>query len=121
MAKDIKLFDSELKIMEIIWEKEPLSAKEISEAAGLALGWNKNTTYTILKKLIDKGAVCRTEPNFICTSLVGREEIQQKETQTLIDKLFNGSKKAFFSAFLKDETLTEEEAEALRSLIEKSK
>ncbi|WP_069999124.1 BlaI/MecI/CopY family transcriptional regulator [Cellulosilyticum sp. I15G10I2] len=115
----IKLFDSELKIMEIIWEKEPVTAKEVSLIAADTIGWNKNTTYTILKKLIDKKAIRRTEPDFVCTTQINKNEVQKGETRMLIEKLYNGSKKAFFAAFLKDETLTEEELAQLKEMIEK--
>lgn len=116
--KDIKLFDSELNIMDIIWEKGPISAKEISVIANERIGWNKNTTYTIIKKLIDKEVVLRSEPNFICTALVEKEVVCQAETKSLIDKLYSGSKKAFFSSFIKND-LSEEEIEELKSLINK--
>lgn len=114
-----KLFDSELKLMEMIWQNEPVSAKQLSVLAEKSVGWNKNTTYTVIKKLIDKNAVLRTEPNFICTSLVKKEDVRKAETNTLISKLFNGSKKAFFSALLEDESLTEDELDELRQMIEK--
>lgn len=104
--------------MDIVWDREPVPAKEIALAAAGAIGWNKNTTYTILKKLIEKKAIERTEPNFICTSLVKREEVRKAETQSLINKLYNGSKKAFFAAFL-EEDISEDELEVLKKLIEK--
>lgn len=114
----VKLFDSELKIMDIIWEKEPISAKEISLIAADAIGWNKNTTYTIIKKLIEKKVIKRDEPNFICTTLIKKEAVRKAETQSLINKLYNGSKKAFFAAFIDDE-LSEDELNELKKLIEK--
>lgn len=114
----VKLFDSELKIMGIVWDKEPVLAKEITLIAAETIGWNKNTTYTIIKKLIEKNAIKRTEPNFICTSLVKKEDVRKAETQSLIDKLFNGSKKAFFAAFIEDD-ISDDELEALKKLIEK--
>lgn len=114
----VKLFDSELKIMDIVWDKEPISAKEITRIAADTIGWNKNTTYTIIKKLIDKNAMKRTEPNFICTSLVKKEEVRKAETQSLIDKLYNGSRKAFFAAFI-DDDISDDELEELKKLIEK--
>jgi predicted transcriptional regulator len=116
----MKLFDSELKVMEIIWEKEPVTAKEISLILGDSIGWNKNTTYTIIKKLIDKQIVSREEPNFVCTSLVKKADIQKAETNSLIEKLYNGSKSKFFAAFLQHEKLTKEEIDELKSLIDGS-
>ena len=116
---EIKLFDSELKIMEMIWEKEPVTAKEIARLAAGEIGWNKNTTYTVIKKLIEKKAVERGEPGFICTSLIKKETVRQQETKSLIDKLYGGSKKAFFAAFI-EENLTEGEAAELMALIDKT-
>ena len=109
-----KLFDSEAKVMEIIWEKGPLSAKEISLIAADSIGWNKNTTYTVIKKLEAKGFIRRDEPGFICTALVSQEEVQKTEAKSLLDKVFGGSRKALFSALLEDEKLSDKEIEELR-------
>ena len=114
-----KLFDSEAKVMEIIWAKAPLTAKEVSLIAAETIGWNKNTTYTVLKKLEAKGFIRRDEPNFICTPLVSKEQIQKAEAASLVKKMFGGSRKALFSALLEDEPLSEEEINELRELIEK--
>lgn len=116
---DIKLFDSEIKIMELIWKKEPVSAKDVSLIATEKIGWNKNTTYTVIKKLEAKGYIKRTEPGFICTSIISKEDVCKSETKGLIDKLFGGSKKALFSALLDDEELSKEDIAELREMIEK--
>ena len=115
---DTKLYDSEIKVMEIIWERGPVSAKEISLLAAEKTGWNKNTTYTIIKKLVEKGVVGRTEPGFICSALLKKEDAQRAEAESLVKKLFGGSKKAFFSALLEDDTLSEEELDELKRLID---
>ncbi len=114
-----KLFASEAKVMEIIWTRGPLSAKEISTIAADSIGWNKNTTYTILKRLDAKGFIRRDEPGFICTPLVSQEEMQKKEAVSLLDRVFGGSRRALFSALLENEELTDTEKEELRSLIDK--
>lgn len=114
-----KLFDSEAKVMEIIWEKGPLSAKEISLIASDSIGWNKNTTYTVIKKLEAKGFIRRDEPGFICTPLVTKEQMQKQETESLINKFYGGSKRALFSALLDKEELTDEQVEELQRLIDK--
>ena len=114
----IKLFDSELKVMEIIWEKEPITAKEISIILNEAIGWNKNTTYTVINKLIKKGAVYREEPEFTCTAGIKKAQVQCEETRTLIDKLYHGSKKLFFASFLQNELLSKEELTELKKLID---
>lgn len=117
--ESIKLFDSELKLMEILWDKEPVSAKNISLIAAETIGWNKNTTYTVIKKLIEKNYILRTEPNFICTSTIKKQDVQEAETKSLIEKLYEGSKKAFFAAFINEGSITEEELEAIKKMIEK--
>lgn len=114
-----RLFDSELRLMELLWAREPVSAKELALVAAEALCWNKNTTYTVLKKLVAKGVVRREEPNFMCTALVKRPEVQRAETKSLIDKLYHGSRRAFFAAFLEDEALSEQELAELRDLIDR--
>ena len=112
-----KLFDSEEKVMEILWERGPLSAKEVSLIAADSIGWNKNTTYTVIKKLEAKGFLRRDEPGFLYTPLVTREEMQKKAVTSLLNKVFGGSRKALFSALLEDEKLTDKEIEELRKLI----
>ncbi|MCH5273967.1 MAG: BlaI/MecI/CopY family transcriptional regulator [Lachnospiraceae bacterium] len=114
-----KLFDSEAKVMEIIWAKNPISAKDISLIAAETIGWNKNTTYTVLKKLESKGFIQREEPGFICTPLVSQGKMQKVEAVSLVKKMFGGSRSALFSALLEDEPLSEEEVNALRDMIEK--
>lgn len=113
-----KLFESEAKVMEIIWDKGPLSAKEISLIAADSIGWNKNTTYTVIKKLVTKGFIRRDDPGFICTPLVSRSEIQKTEAESLLQRVFGGSRKALFSALLEDEPLSENELNELHRLID---
>lgn len=114
-----KLFDSEAKVMEIIWDKGSISAKEISVIAADTIGWNKNTTYTVIKKLEAKGFIRRDEPGFICTPLVTKEEMQKREVSSLLEKVFGGSRKALFSALLEDEKLSDKEIKELKDLIDK--
>lgn len=113
------LFDSELKVMELVWDNEPISAKDISLLAAENIGWNKNTTYTVIKKLEAKGFIKREDPGFICTSVYKKDEIQRSEANSLVEKLFGGSKKALFSALIGDEKLSAEEIAELKELIDK--
>lgn len=112
-----KIYDGELKLMELIWLNEPISAKNVSLIATDKIGWNKNTTYTVLKKLESKGYIKRSDPGFICTSLISKNAICKSETKNLADKLFGGSKKALFSALLEDEDLTKNDIDELRRMI----
>ena len=113
-----KLFESEAKVMDIIWENSPISAKEISIIAAKTIGWNKNTTYTVIKKLEAKGFIRREDPGFICSPLVSQNQMQKAEAVSLVKKVFGGSRKALFSALLEDEPLSEEETDELRKLID---
>ena len=87
--------------------------------AAEAIGWNKNTTYTVIKKLEAKGFLRREDPGFICTPLVSQSQMQKVEAASLVKKLFGGSRQALFSALFEDEPLTEDEINELRKLIDK--
>ena len=113
-----KLFDSELKVMEPLWEDGPQTAGALAKRLAETVGWNRNTTYTVIKKLIDKGAVARSDPGFLCAPLVTREEVQRLETDSLITRLFGGSRAQFLSAFFSEGELTPSEARQLRDLID---
>lgn len=115
----MKLYDSEWKLMEVLWANEPISAKQLSVLTSAQIGWNKNTTYTVIKKLIEKDVIARSEPNFMCTSLLKKEDAVKSETSSLIERVFAGSRKAFFAAFLEGEELSEEEIAELKAMIEK--
>ena len=113
-----KLFESEAKVMEIIWAKAPISAKDISLIAAETIGWNKNTTYTVIRKLEAKGFIRREDPGFICTPIISQNQMQKVEATSLVKKVFGGSRKALFSALLEDEPLSAEEIDELRKLID---
>ncbi len=113
----MKLFDSERKVMEALWQKGELPAGQIVKILKEEIGWNRNTTYTVIKKCVDKGAVKREEPGFICKALVSRKEVQEYETEELIDKMFDGSREKFFAAFLDGKKLSKQEVDQLKKLI----
>lgn len=113
----IKLFDSELRIMEVLWKEGDLPAGQIAKILKEEIGWNRNTTYTVIKKCVEKGAVRRNEPNFICSAAISREQVQEYETEELIGKMFGGSKEKFFAAFLDGERLSKEEIENLKQMV----
>ena len=117
----MKLFDSELKVMEVLWEQGSMSARDIVDVLSARIGWNKNTTYTVIKKCIDKGAIEREEPNFLCKPLVTKDEVAQSETEQLIDKMFGGSSELFFSSFLKNQGISEEDVKRLSQMIKEAK
>lgn len=114
---DIKFFDSELKVMEILWREGDLSAGQIAKILKEETGWNRNTTYTVIKKCIDKGAIQRIEPKFICKAVVSKEDVQAYETEELVERMFNGLKKQFFAAFLSGNNFTPDEISELKDMV----
>ena len=117
----MKLFDSELKVMEVLWEQGSKAARDIVDVLSERIGWNKNTTYTVIRKCIEKGAIEREEPGFLCKALVTKDEVAQSETEQLIDKMFGGSSELFFSSFLKNQGISEEDAARLSRMIKEAK
>ena len=114
----IKLFDSELKVMDILWKEGETPAKRIAEILNRQLGWSKTTTYTVIKKCIDKGAIARTDPNFVCRPLITKEQAQAYETRELINKLYDGSADRLIASLLGGKNLTSQEIERLKRLID---
>ncbi len=113
----IKLFDSELKVMGVLWREGDQTAKRISDILKEEIGWNMNTTYTVIKKCIAKGAIARSEPNFLCHALVSREAVQEAETEELLGKLFDGAPEQLFASLLGSHRLNREQIEQLRRMI----
>ncbi|MDO4315515.1 MAG: BlaI/MecI/CopY family transcriptional regulator [Oscillospiraceae bacterium] len=114
----IKLFDSELKVMDVLWREGDQTAKHISDVLKAETGWNMNTSYTVIKKCIAKGAVRRSEPNFLCHALISKEEVRAAEADELIGKLFDGSPDLLFASLLSSKKLSGEQLERLRRIID---
>lgn len=113
----IKLFDSEIKVMRVLWNHGDTTAKEISDILKAEIGWNMNTTYTVIKKCVAKGAIERSEPHFMCHALVAKEAVQEAETDELIGKLFDGNADLLFASLLSHKKLSREQIENLRKMV----
>ena len=114
----VKVFDSELKVMEALWKEGDLTAGRLAKIMNEQTGWNRNTTYTVIGKLIDKGAVQRMGSDFLCRPLITKEQVQLHEVTELIDRLFDGSEEVFLSAFLSGKALSQEKRERLKEIVE---
>lgn len=112
-----KVFESEYRFCLILWENEPISSRELSQLCKEKLGWSKTTTYTVIKRLSDRG-VLKNE-NTVVTSLVSKEEVQASEIDELVEKKFEGSLPAFIAAFAKKKNLSDDEIEQIRKIIDK--
>ncbi len=117
---NVKIFDSELKVMNVLWREGDCTAKHISDVLACEVGWNMNTTYTLIKRCIKKGAIARREPNFMCHALIEKEEVQTAETDELINKIFDGSIDKLFSALLGRKELSDEQIERLKKIVRDS-
>lgn len=113
----VKLFDSELKVMDVLWKNGSLTAKEISDILKEEIGWNMNTTYTVIKKCVKKGAIERSEPNFRCAAKISKAQAQQYETEELIGKLYDGSADMLFAALLGRKNLSAEQIDELYGIV----
>lgn len=118
---EYKIFDSELKILEILWEGGEQPARDVALRAAEQAGWSKTTTYTVLKKCVDKGLVRRRDPGFLCGALVSREEARARETRGLIDRMYGGSGDRLVASLLEGRVLSGEELARLRKLVEELK
>lgn len=115
--KEIRLHEGELNIMELLWSNKVLAAKDIAKIIKEYIGWEKNTTYTVIKRLIEKGAVIREEPGFQCRAAISKRSAQAIETKALLDKLYNGSLGNFFAEFLQNQTLSKAELMELQRIV----
>ncbi len=114
-----KLVDSELKVMSVLWKEGDCPARHIAEILTNEYGWNVNTTYTLIKRCIKKGAIERSEPNFMCHALVPKEEVQKAETNELIDKIYDGCSEKLFAALLGRKKLSAKQIERLKQIVDK--
>lgn len=114
----MKLFDSELKVMDVLWREGELPAKAVAKTLKEEIGWNVNTTYTLIKRCMAKQAIERRDPGFVCRALVSKEQVQQEETQELIDKVFDGSADKLFASLLGGKRVSREQMDRLRRMID---
>ena len=113
--KDLLLCESEFRMMDIIWDNSPLESRQLVKLCEEKLSWKKSTTYTIIRKLCEKELV--QNDNSVVTFLIPREQVQEYESEHLVQKSFGGSLPAFVSAFLGNGRISKEEAEELIELI----
>lgn len=111
-----KIFESEYRFCLILWEQEPISSSALAALCKERLGWSRTTTYTVIKRLSDRG-VLKNE-NTIVTSLVSKNEVQAAEIDEMVEKTFEGSLPAFIAAFANHRRLSNAEREELLRLID---
>ena len=112
-----KIFESEYRFCLILWENEPIKSTELAKLCKEKLGWSKTTTYTVIKRLCERGVI--KNENAIVTSIVSKEEAQLSELDEMVDKKFEGSLPAFIAAFGRRQSLSDAEIEEIRRIIER--
>ncbi len=113
---EVKLGEVEARFADIIWQNEPLHSRVLAELAEKELSWKKSTTYTILKRLCERGIFQNS--NGTVTSLISKEEFHALQSEKFIDETFDGSLPAFLAAFGSRKKLTDEEIRELTKVIE---
>ena len=116
MEQDFKLFDAEYRFALVVWENEPVHSRRLTELCAEALGWKRTTTYTVLRKLCERGIL--RNKNAIVTSIVKRGDVQGYESAAIVDRAFDGSLPSFITAFLKTKKLTSDEAAEIQKMID---
>ena len=112
-----KVFESEYRFCLILWEHEPVKSTELVKLCEQELGWKKATTYTVIKRLSERGIV--KSEDAVVTSLVSKQEVQKAEMEEMVEKTFEGSLPAFVAAFTKHQKISEEEIDEVQRMIDR--
>ncbi len=112
----LRLAEGEYRFARIVWEHEPLPSGKLVELSQQELGWKKSTTYTVLKKLVERG-VLRNE-NAVVTAVIPQEEILREESRAVVERTFEGSLPSFLAHFMGGKTISDDEADALKAIID---
>lgn len=116
MKETPKVFESEYRFCLILWEHEPVKSSELVNLCKEQLGWKPTTTYTVIKRLSERG-VLKNE-NTVVTSLISKDEVQAAEIQEMVDKTFEGSLPAFIAAFTKHQKISDTELDKVQQMID---
>ena len=112
-----KVFESEYRFCLILWENEPVKSSKLVELCKDQLGWKPTTTYTVIKRLSERG-VLKNE-NTVVTSLVSKDQVQAAEINEMVEKTFEGSLPAFIAAFTKHQKISDAEIDAVQQMIDR--
>lgn len=116
---EYRLGEVEMKFAALIWDREPISSGELVKLSKEKLSWKKSTTYTVLKRLCDRG-IFQNEKGTV-TSLISRQEFQARQTERFVEETFGGSLPGFVAAFVSNKKLSKEDIQALQKIIDESK
>lgn len=112
-----KIHESEYRMCLILWEQEPITAVELAKLCLARLGWKRTTTYTVIKRLCDRGVL--QNQGGVVTSLISKEEAQAGEIDQLVQSRFEGNLPAFIAAFTRRQQLSPGELEEVQQMIDR--
>ena len=111
-----KIFESEYRFCEILWEHEPVTSSELVRLCNEALEWKKSTTYTVIRRLSERGVV--KSEGAVVTSLISREDVQSAESAEVVERTFSGSLPSFIAAFARKKNLSKQEVDEIQKIID---
>ena len=112
-----KIYESEYRFCLILWEHQPIRSKELVRLCEEILGWKSTTTYTVIKRLSERGVV--KNENSIVTALVSKDEVQASEMEEFVEKTFEGSLPAFLAAFTRQQKLSDRDIDEVQAMIDR--
>lgn len=116
--EEYKLFDAEYRLMELVWNLEPVNSTALARRCEEAFGWKKSTAFNLIRKLAERGFLRNDRATV--TALVKREQVRQYESAAVVERGFGGSLPAFVAAFLREKKLSPQEADELRRMLDES-
>ena len=111
------IYESELKVLEILWKEEEIVAKELAQRLQETTGWSKTTSYTVVKRMVEKGLIERAGHHYLCRALLSEEEAKENEIKALVDKMFHGCEDALLASLLGIKKITPSQIEILRGIV----
>jgi predicted transcriptional regulator len=114
--QNLKIFEAEYRFLDIVWAEEPVNSTQLTKICAEKLGWKKATTYTVLRKLCERGILVNEEATV--SAIIKRGQLQKHESEVLLNKSFDGSLPAFLAAFLDGKKISQGEADELKRMIE---
>ena len=112
-----KIFESEYRFCRILWEHQPIKSKELVKLCQEQLGWKPTTTYTVIKRLSERGVV--KNENTVVSALVSQQEVQAAQVDEMMEKTFDGSLPAFIAAFSRNRKVSPEEIDQVQAMIDR--
>jgi len=114
------IFKSELRVLEVLWNNGDMIAKDVATYLNETTGWSRTTSYTIIRKCVNKGLIVRLEPDYVCRAVITREEAQQQELEILADKMFDGSPDLLIASLLGGSKMTATQIDGVRKMVEEA-